>query len=50
MELANKLGACNVLIIGEDELAAGRFALKNMTSGEQQSVTREELLEKLAAN
>jgi len=50
MELANKLAARSVLIIGEDEIAAGRYALKNMETGEQQSVTREELMEKLAAN
>ncbi|MGE5647227.1 MAG: histidine--tRNA ligase [Acidobacteriota bacterium] len=50
MELANKLGARNTLIIGDDELAAGRFTLKDMASGEQLKLTREELLEKLAAN
>ncbi len=50
MELANKLAARSVLIIGEDEIAAGRYALKDMETGEQQSVTREELMEKLAAN
>src|SRR5690242_2004353 len=41
MELANKLGARNTLIIGEDELAAGQFTLKNMASGEQLKLTRE---------
>jgi len=50
MELANKLSARSVLIIGEDEIAAGRYALKNMETGEQRSLTREELMEKLAAN
>ena len=50
MELANKLSARSVLIIGEDEIAAGRYTLKNMETGEQQSLTREELMEKLAAN
>jgi histidyl-tRNA synthetase len=50
MELANKLGARYVLIIGDDEIAAGRYALKDMASGEQQSLTRDELVEKLAAN
>ena len=38
MELANKLGARFVMIAGEDELAAGKFSLKNMTTGEQTSV------------
>jgi histidyl-tRNA synthetase len=50
MELANKLSARSVLIIGEDEIAAGRYTLKNMETGEQRSLTREELMEKLAAN
>jgi histidyl-tRNA synthetase len=50
MELANKLAARYTLIVGEDEIKAGRYALKNMTTGEQQSVTREELIERLATN
>ena len=36
MELANKLGARFTLIIGDNEMAAGRYALKNMSTGEQQ--------------
>ena len=36
MELANKLGARFTLIVGDDEIAAGRYALKNMATGEQQ--------------
>ncbi len=43
MELANKLGARFALIMGENEMAAGRYALKNMSTGEQQNVTREEI-------
>jgi len=43
MELANKLGARYALILGDDEIAAGRYSLKNMQSGEQQQVSREEL-------
>jgi histidyl-tRNA synthetase len=46
MELANKLAARYALILGEDELAAGRYTLKDMASGEQQSVAREQLLER----
>jgi histidyl-tRNA synthetase len=49
MELANKLGARFVLIIGENEMSAGRYTLKNMSTGEQQSPTREELASSLAA-
>ncbi len=43
LELANKLAARFCLIIGDDELAAGFYQLKNMTSGEQKKVTRESL-------
>lgn len=39
MDLANKAGARFALLIGDDELAAGMFALKNMGTGEQQSVS-----------
>ena len=43
MEIANKLGARFVMIVGDNEMAAGRFALKNMTSGEQLQLTQEEI-------
>jgi len=48
MELANKLGARFVLMVGENEMAAGRYTLKNMSTGEQHRVTREELPSRLA--
>ena len=35
MELANKLAARYTLIVGDNEMAAGRYALKNMSTGEQ---------------
>lgn len=44
MELANKLSARYALLVGDNEIAAGAYALKDMTSGEQSSVTREDLL------
>src|SRR5690349_6781399 len=47
MELANKLGARYTLIVGENEMAAGRFALKNMTSGQQEEVAREEIARRI---
>jgi histidyl-tRNA synthetase len=47
LEVANKAGARYALILGENELAAGRYALKDMATGEQESLTREELLKKL---
>jgi histidyl-tRNA synthetase len=43
MELAHKLGARFTLIVGENEMAAGRYALKNMSTGEQREVTLEEI-------
>lgn len=43
MELANKLGARYALLLGDDEIAAGQYSLKNMQSGEQRRVTRDEL-------
>jgi histidyl-tRNA synthetase len=49
MELANKAGARFTLIIGEDEMNAGRYALKNMTTGDQQNLMRDEILAALAA-
>jgi histidyl-tRNA synthetase len=48
MELANKLGARFALIVGENEMAAGRYALKNMATGEQCAVAREEIAARLA--
>jgi histidyl-tRNA synthetase len=45
MELANKQGARYVLIVGDNEIAAGAYALKNMESGEQRPVSRQDLAE-----
>ena len=49
MELANKLAARYTLIVGDNEMAAGRYALKNMASGEQLDLTQDEIAAKLAA-
>jgi histidyl-tRNA synthetase len=49
MELANKAGARFTLIIGDDEMDAGRYALKNMASGDQRNLTRDEIFAALAA-
>ena len=48
MELANKLGARYALIVGDHEMAAGRYALKDMATGEQENLTREEIASRLA--
>jgi histidyl-tRNA synthetase len=49
METAHKLAARFTLILGDNEIAAGEYALKNMRSGEQRSVRRGEIREKLRA-
>ena len=50
MELANKMGARYALILGDNEIASGRYALKNMASGEQQQIAREDIAQRLQAN
>jgi histidyl-tRNA synthetase len=50
MELANKLSARFTLIVGDNELAAGRYALKDMTTGEQREVTRDEIAARCGAD
>jgi histidyl-tRNA synthetase len=47
LENASKLGARFALIVGENEVKAGAFALKNLESGEQISVSRSELAHKI---
>jgi histidyl-tRNA synthetase len=47
MELANKLGARFVLLVGDNEMAAGQYTLKNMLSGEQETVGRDQLVARI---
>ncbi len=49
MELANKLGARFALIVGETEIASGQFALKDMRTGEQESLGLEDIYKRLAS-
>ena len=42
LEVANKTGARYALIVGDDEIAAGTYTLKNMTTGEQEKLQRDE--------
>ncbi len=49
MELANKANARHTLLIGDDELANGRYGLKNMQTGDQQSVAEADLATLLTA-
>ena len=46
-ELAEKAGAKYIVIVGENEVAAGQFAVKNLSSSEQVSVPRAQLVEHL---
>jgi histidyl-tRNA synthetase len=43
LQQANDVGAKNVVLLGERDLAEGMVSVKDMTTGEQQSVTLEEL-------
>ncbi|HXZ31280.1 MAG TPA: histidine--tRNA ligase [Terriglobales bacterium] len=47
LEIASKLDARFILIVGENEVKAGAFALKNLKTGEQVSVPRNELASRL---
>jgi histidyl-tRNA synthetase len=48
--LADKLGAKYAILIGENEIAAGKFTLKRLADAVQTSVTEVELMEALKAN
>lgn len=47
MKEANKKAVPYIIVVGEDEVKSGKFALKNMATGMQESLTKEECLEKL---
>lgn len=47
MARADKLGAAYAVMLGDDELAAGTVALKNLKTGAQESIPRAQLIEKL---
>jgi histidyl-tRNA synthetase len=47
-EAADKAGARYILIVGENEVAANAFALKHLASGEQVTVPRAELAERIS--
>jgi histidyl-tRNA synthetase len=48
LELANKMGARFVLMVGENEMAAGKYALKDMKSGQQETVESTELARRIS--
>ncbi len=47
LEVANKLGARFALILGDNEIAAGTYLLKDMSSTEQESLTRDQLIARI---
>jgi histidyl-tRNA synthetase len=44
MKYADNIGIKKLLLVGDNELASGRYTLKDMVSGEQQEVNEEELI------
>lgn len=49
MRRANKLGAAQVLIVGGEELEAGSAPLKEMTTGEQEDLPLDQIVDRLKA-
>lgn len=47
MKEANKKGVPYIIVVGENEVQSQQFALKNMTTGQQNLLSKEECLEKL---
>ncbi len=50
LEVANKMGARFALILGDNEIAAGTYLLKDMAAGEQESLTRDQLIARIRKN
>jgi len=50
LETANKMGARFALILGDNEIAAGTYLMKDMASGEQISLSREALAAHIQKN
>lgn len=46
LENADKAGALHALIVGDDEIAAGSYTLKNMKTGEQEKLSRQEIIDR----
>ena len=47
MKKADRMEASHCLIIGDAELASGQFVLKNLATGHEIRVSKEQLLERL---
>jgi histidyl-tRNA synthetase len=50
LETASKMGSRFALIVGENEVQSGSFALKNLETGEQVQVPRDELAKKIQSS
>jgi histidyl-tRNA synthetase len=50
LEVANKIGARYALILGDNEIAAGTYLLKDMASGEQEALTKDLLIPRIKNN
>ena len=44
MKYANKINAANTLVLGDNEIESGIFKIKNMSTGDQHEVKKEELI------
>ena len=47
LKYADKLSIPYVIVIGEDEIKNNKVTLKNMVSGEQETISLEEVIQKL---
>ena len=50
LAVANSLGARFTLIVGEDEIKSGAYALRDMTTGEQKNLSEADLISRLTTN
>lgn len=48
LETANKIGSSYALIVGDNEISSGAYALKDMKTGSQATVSRQELIDRFA--
>ena len=49
MSYADKIGVAYAVLLGEDEIAAGKCSVKDMRTGEQVTVTPQEAAEHIRA-
>ena len=47
MKYSNKVGVKYSIVIGDDEIESGELTLKNMETGEQTKIVKEEILDKI---